>query len=196
MMEPCGLRWSHGWAGSSANKRNSETRNASPSASTCPSHYHQGRRYLLNVIYHDAPPQVVVRNKTILDLHVRDGSDTEQRGRVLRAWYRTQLRQAATPLFAKWEAAIGEQANEWGIKQMKTKWGACNIEARRIWLNLELAKKPVQCLEYIVVHELVHLIERNHNERFQAQMDRFLPQWRLNRADLNREPLGHEAWGY
>jgi hypothetical protein len=79
---------------------------------------------------------------------------------------------------------------------MKTKWGSCNIEARRIWLNLELAKKPVQCLEYIVVHEMVHLLERHHNERFAELMDGFMPSWRLYRDELNRTPLGHEKWSY
>jgi predicted metal-dependent hydrolase len=85
---------------------------------------------------------------------------------------------------------------EWGVKRMKTKWGTCNIEARRIWLNLELAKTSVRCLEYIIVHEMVHLLERNHNDRFTAYMNQFLPQWRLRRDELNRGPLAHETWDY
>ena len=88
------------------------------------------------------------------------------------------------------------QVADWGVKRMKTKWGSCSIEARRIWLNLELAKKPVQCLEYIVVHEMVHLIERHHNARFMELMDAFKPSWRLYRDELNHTPLGHETWVY
>jgi predicted metal-dependent hydrolase len=100
------------------------------------------------------------------------------------------------PLLQKWQMALDVQADEWAIKKMKTKWGACNVEARRIWLNLELAKKPVRCLEYIIVHELIHLLERHHNETFTALMNKFLPQWKVRRAELNAAPLGHERWSY
>jgi len=86
--------------------------------------------------------------------------------------------------------------DDWGVKKMKTKWGSCNIEARRIWLNLELAKKPVRCIEYVVVHEMVHLLERNHTDRFRELMDRFMPQWRHYRDMLNQAPLSHETWCY
>jgi len=160
------------------------------------SHYYWGNRYLLNVAYHDAPPQVVVRNKATLDLFVRPGSDTAQRERVLLAWYRRQLKAAIPLLIAKWEPIIGVQVADWGVKRMKTKWGTCTIEARRIWLNLELVKKPPRCLEYITVHEMVHLLERLHNERFVAYMDEFMPQWRLFRDELNQAPLAHETWEY
>jgi predicted metal-dependent hydrolase len=160
------------------------------------SHYYWGERYLLNVAYHDAPPQVVVRNKTTLDLFVRPGSDTAKRERALLAWYRRQLKAAIPPLIARWEPIIGVDVADWRVKRMKTKWGTCTIEARRIWLNLELVKKPPQCLEYIIVHEMVHLLERHHNERFVAYMDEFMPQWRLLRDELNQAPLAHETWDY
>jgi predicted metal-dependent hydrolase len=160
------------------------------------SHYYQGNRYLLNVVYHDAPPKVVIRNKTTLDLFVRTGSDTAQRERALLAWYRKRLKHMIPPLIAKWEAIIGVEVADWGVKQMKTRWGTCNVEARRIWLNLELVKKPVHCLEFITVHEIVHLLERHHNDRFVAYMDKFMPQWRLFRDELNRAPLGHATWDY
>lgn len=160
------------------------------------SHYFQGNRYLLNVIYHDGPPAVILRNKTTMDLLVRTGSETVQREHVLMAWYRKQLKQAIPPLIAKWEPIINVEVAEWGVKQMKTRWGTCNIEARRIWLNLELVKKPIHCLEYIVVHEMVHLLERKHNAIFTGYMNKFMPQWRLYREELNRAPLGHEAWEY
>jgi predicted metal-dependent hydrolase len=115
-----------------------------------------------------------------MDLHVRPGTSAEQRERVLQRWYRRQLKELIPPLVEKWRSALGVQVTDWGIRKMKTKWGTCNVEARRIWLNLELAKKPVQCLEYIVVHELVHLIERHHNDHFISIMDKHLPQWRLH----------------
>jgi predicted metal-dependent hydrolase len=160
------------------------------------SHYVWGQRYLLNVVHRDGPPSVTVRNKNTLDLFVRPGSDTAQRERVLLAWYRKQLKGAVPPLIAKWEAIMGVQVAEGAVKKMKTRWGTCNPQARRIWLNLELAKKPAQCLEYIVVHEMAHLLERKHNDTFTAYMDKFLPNWRLLRAELNKAPLGHEVWGY
>lgn len=160
------------------------------------SHYFEGQRYLLNVEYHDETPSVKIRNKKILELIVRPGSNVEQRGRVLLDWYRQHLKTQSVPLIDKWQPIVGVQVDEWRIKQMKTKWGSCNIEAKRIWLNLELAKKPIQCLEYIIVHEMVHLLERHHNERFTHFMNIFLPNWRLIRDELNREPLAYENWDY
>jgi len=160
------------------------------------SHYFQGRRYLLNVVYHDAPPKVIIRNKTTLDLLVRTGSDTAKRERVLVAWYRKQLKEMIPPLIAKWGAIMGVQVAEWGVKRMKTRWGSCNIEAHRIWVNLALIKKPVHCLEYIIVHEMAHLLERLHNDRFTEHMDRFMPQWRFFREELNKAPLGYATWEY
>jgi hypothetical protein len=150
----------------------------------------------MNVIYHDAPPKVVIRNKATLDLFVRTGSDRAKREQVLVAWYRERLKEAIPPLIAKWEPIIGVDVADWGVKRMKTRWGSCTIEARRIWLNLELVKKPPQCMEYIVVHEMVHLLERLHNDRFVAYMDAFMPQWRLRRDELNAAPLAHEEWEY
>ena len=160
------------------------------------SHYYQGRRYRLNVVYHDGLSNVAIRNRTTLDLYVRTGSDTARRERVFLAWYREQLKAMVRPLIARWEPILGARLAEWGVKQMKTRWGTCNSEARRIWLNLELVKKPALCLEYILVHEMVHLLERRHNDRFTATMDKFMPQWRLHREELNREPLGHVTWDY
>lgn len=160
------------------------------------SHYYQGSRYLLNVVYQDGPSQVSLSSRTRLDLMVPLGSDTVQRERVLLAWYRQQLKELVPPLITKWEALIGVKVAAWGVKQMKTKWGSCNIEARRIWLNLALVKKPVHCLEYIIVHELVHLLERKHNDVFTTHMSRFMPQWRLFREELNQAPLGFEVWDY
>ena len=160
------------------------------------SHYYQGHRYLLNVIARSAAPAVSIRNHTIIDLCVRPGSERAERERVLIAWYRQRLKEEIAPLIAQWEATLGVEVAGWGVKQMKTRWGTCNTEARRIWLNLELIKKPVHCLEYIVVHELLHLLERHHNERFTAALTQCMPLWRHYREELNREPLGHATWDY
>ncbi|MHB1199289.1 MAG: M48 family metallopeptidase [Polaromonas sp.] len=131
-----------------------------------------------------------------LDLFVRPGASAGQREAVLLRWYRDQLKALIPPLLDKWQPVIGVQASHWGIRKMKTRWGSCNPDARRVWFNLELAKKPVRCLEYIVVHELVHLLERNHSERFMVLMDEFMPNWRVCRETLNSGVLGHEVWGY
>ena len=131
-----------------------------------------------------------------INFKVPAGATTEDKARVMKEWYRKQLKIQIPPLIQKWEKVVGVQVNDWGVKQMKTKWGACNVDAKRIWLNLELAKKPVICLEYILVHELVHLHERNHNDRFIALMSQFMPKWRLHRDELNSLPIVHNDWGY
>lgn len=159
-------------------------------------HYYHGRRYRLNVIYQDGPSKVSIRNRRFIDLYVQEGSDTARREQVMVEWYRQQLKEQIPPLLAKWEEIVGIQTAIWGVKRMKTRWGTCNAKVGRIWLNLELAKKPVECLEYIIVHELVHLLERHHDDRFTALMDTFMPNWRLYREELNRAPLAHETWGY
>ena len=160
------------------------------------SHYFLGRRYRLRVIEHDGPLRVVLRGKTSIDLYARSATSAEQREAVLQRWYRERLKALIPPLLEKWQPVLGVQVTEWGIKKMKTRWGTCTVDDRRIWLNLELAKKPVQCLEYIVVHELVHFLERHHNDRFTDLMTNFMPQWRFHREELNQAPLRHEDWSY
>jgi predicted metal-dependent hydrolase len=160
------------------------------------SHYFQGSRYRLNVLYQSGASRVAIRNKSTLDLFVQEGSDKAFRERVMLSWYRQQLKAQIPALIAQWEQILGVKVADWRIKQMKTKWGTCNIEAGRIWLNLELAKKSAQCLEYIVVHEMVHLLERHHNDHFAQLMNKFMPQWKLHREELNHSSLGHEEWGY
>jgi predicted metal-dependent hydrolase len=160
------------------------------------SHYYLGHRYLLNVIEQEGPARVSIRNKATIDLRIPEGTDTAKRERIMHAWYRKELKARIPALIEKWEPLIGVTVAFWGVKKMKTKWGSCNSQAGRIWVNLELAKKPVQCIEYIVVHEMVHLIERHHNDNFRVLMDDLLPQWRLYRDKLNRAPLGHEKWIY
>ena len=153
------------------------------------SHYFNGNRYLLNVVYHNSAPRVDIRNKTYIDLYVRDGYSLAQRRKVMVEWYRSELKKHIPDLISKWEKIIKVQLNDWGVKQMKTKWGTCNISAKRIWLNLELAKKPLYCLEFIIVHEMVHLLERLHNDQFIGYMDKFIPNWRFNKDELNRYPI-------
>lgn len=160
------------------------------------SHYFLGARYRLNIVEEDAQPKVIVRNKQYLDLYIRPGSDSVQRERIITAWYRANLKAMIPPLIEKWEPVMGVQVADWGVKQMKTKWGSCNIKAHRIWVNLELVKKPSRCLEFIIVHEMAHLLERQHNERFIELISKFLPQWRQYREELNRAPLAHAEWGY
>jgi predicted metal-dependent hydrolase len=160
------------------------------------SHYFQGRRYLLDVVVHAGPTRVGLASNTTLELRVRPGTDRDRRDAVLQRWYRRQLREQLGLLRTKWEARIGKTVAELRIKKMKTKWGSCNAADRRIWLNLELAKKPVSCTEYIFVHEMTHFLERHHTDRFQELMDRLLPSWRLCRDELNRAPLAHEEWTY
>jgi hypothetical protein len=159
-------------------------------------HYFLGRGYRLRVIEHRGPCRVMLRSRTTLELWVRPASDASARDRALQRWYRDRLRELVPPLLAKWEPLLGLHAADWRIKKMKTKWGACSVDARRIWLNLELAKKPARCLEYLIVHELVHLVERRHNDVFTQIMDKHLPLWRQRRQELNSAPLAHANWSY
>jgi predicted metal-dependent hydrolase len=159
------------------------------------SHYFRGKRYLLKIVEREASSFVDLQHSSIF-LHIRPDATQEKKQLVLDEWYRKQLKVGMPDLIALWEKRIGVKVNEFGVRKMKTKWGTCNPEARRIWVNLELAKKPKECLEYIVVHEMVHLLERHHNERFIALMDTVLPKWRSLRDDLNRLPVKHEEWGY
>jgi len=149
------------------------------------SHFVWGQRYLLHIIEKETPPQVHIRNKKHLDLYVRPSSGKDKREAVLKAWYRQLLKEQIPDLIKKWEARLDVRIQDWGVRQMKTKWGSCNIEDRRIWLNLELAKKSPSCLDYIVLHEMLHLKERHHNARFIALLDTHLPGWRSVKEKLN-----------
>lgn len=158
------------------------------------SHYFLGRRYRLRVHETTGALRIALRGTATMDLFVRPDTTVERREQVLHDFYRAELKRLLPELLEKWQPKLGVEVRAWGIKRMKTKWGTCNIEARRIWLNLELAKKPVQCLEYILVHELAHLHERHHNDRFTALLDQHLSQWRLLRDQLNSFQLADEQW--
>lgn len=153
------------------------------------SHYFFGNRYILNVICHDSRPKAEIRNETCIDLYVRAGSSEAQRQKALTQLYRDQLKAEIPSLVDKWTSKLGVHIKEWRIKKMRTRWGTCSTRNKRIWINLELAKKPIHCLEFIIVHELTHLMERNHNDRFKALMDSFLPQWREYKRELNQSMI-------
>jgi predicted metal-dependent hydrolase len=159
------------------------------------SHYFLGERHLLKVIKQDATPKIVLR-KSAIEMHTRPNTTQEKRKELLDEWYRSELKKIAPQLIEKWEKKIGVKAEAYGIKKMRTRWGTCNPKAKRIWLNLELAKKPVECIEYIVVHELVHLIEARHNETFRRLMNEHMPKWSFYRDELNRLPFSHLDWRY
>lgn len=184
-----------GWIKKQQQKFRSQVRESPREYLNKEGHYYLGKRYLLRVIEHDASPAVKIKHTTI-ELYIRPGSDLLKRQAVMEQWYRNQLKELAPVIIEKWETILGVSLNELGIKKMKTKWGTCNREAGRIWLNLELAKKPLHCIEYIIVHELVHLLERNHNSNFIAYMDRFLPEWRHLKGELNQLPVSHGEWEY
>ena len=160
------------------------------------SHYFMGRRYRLSVTERNGPSRIALNGASELKMQVRPGTDRDKREQLLHNWYRQHMKELLPDLIARWQPIIGVQVADWGIKKMKTRWGSCNARDHRVWLNLELAKKPPRCLEYVLVHELVHLLESHHNERFKALMDQFMPQWRLYRDELNQAPLAHEDWAY
>jgi predicted metal-dependent hydrolase len=159
------------------------------------SHYLWGRRYLLRVIEADRPRSVELRHGRMM-LLVRPGTETTKRQTILDEWYREQLRSSLPPVIEKWERLIGVKVQRVFVQRMKTKWGSCNHRARSIRLNTDLARKPMECLEYIVAHEMAHLVEPTHNERFVALMDQLMPKWRSHRDVLNRLPVRHESWNY
>ncbi|MBI3477558.1 MAG: M48 family metallopeptidase [Acidobacteria bacterium] len=160
------------------------------------SHYVQGRRYRLNVVEESVAPTIATRKNTTLEISVPPGTDRRDREEALQQWYRQRLRSQLPELIAKWEPVVRVKVADCRIRRMKTRWGSSNATARRVWVNLELAKKPLSCLEYILVHEMVHLLERHHNDRFRELMDTVMPQWRVYRDELNRAPLSHESWSY
>ncbi|MBA4157447.1 MAG: M48 family metallopeptidase [Gemmatimonadetes bacterium] len=159
------------------------------------SHYVCGKRYLLTVRESEQAPTVELQHSRML-LRVRPGADMRRRQAVVEEWYREQIKQAVPPLLARWQPLLGVEVERFFVQRMKTRWGSCNQNARTIRLNTELAKKPRECLEYIVVHELVHLLEPTHNPRFIGLMDQYMPEWRFQREVLNRLPVPGENWSY
>jgi predicted metal-dependent hydrolase len=159
------------------------------------SHYVWGKRYLLKTVEVQGAPTVEIKHSTMV-LRVRPGLSHEQRDAAVAQWYRDQIKTAASHLIEKWEPIIGVRVDRFFVQHMKTRWGSCNRSTGNIRLNTDLAKKPCECLEYIVVHEMVHRLEPTHNANFVALMDKFMPQWRLLREQLNQLPVRHETWTY
>jgi len=183
------------WIRKQQEKILSQQREAQREYTSRESHYYLGKRYLLKVVKTETRQHVEIKHNNIV-LHIHADTSTVQKQTILQEWYREQLKEIVPKYIAKWEETMQVKVAEFGIKKMKTKWGTCNREASRIWINLELSKKPLECLEYIVVHEMVHLLERNHNNNFVAYMDKFLPQWRHLKEELNRLPVSHVDWKY
>ena len=185
-----------GWIRRQQDNYENQQRQSEREMVTGESHYVQGHRYLLDVVDHNGPASISIKNNTTLELKVRPQIGIRRKQAVLQEWYRQRLKAKVPELIAKWEPIIGVRASGWEIRKMKTHWGSCSIENKRIRFNLELAKKSESCLEYILVHEMIHLLERLHNDTFKKHMDHFLPQWRIYRDELNSMPLAHEDWKY
>lgn len=159
-------------------------------------HYLWGRKYRLAIKKTQGKYAVIAKGNAKLELAVSDSTTTVNKLKLLNCFYRDEMQRSLSKLLPLWQKKLGAKENALGIKKMKTKWGSCNIQAKRIWLNLELAKKPIECMEYILVHELVHLLERHHNERFRSIMDKHMPNWKERRDLLNSLPLAYEDWSY
>jgi predicted metal-dependent hydrolase len=182
-----------GWIREQQRKLRSQARETPRQLVTRESHYLWGRRYLLTVAHADARPRVRLDHKRIT-LTVRPGSSAEKRARVMHEWHKSLLHEIVPGLIRKWEAKLGVQVKRYFLQRMKTRWGGCNHRAGHIRLNTELVKKPKDLLEYVIVHELAHLLEATHSERFTALLDRHYPTWREARAELNELPLSAESW--
>jgi predicted metal-dependent hydrolase len=158
------------------------------------SHYFLGSRYRLNVIQSDSKPRIVIRRKTHIDMYIGSKMPLEKRERLMNNFYRAELKKQIPKLLAKWSKITGLSVKEVKIKKMKTKWGTCNPKCQRVWLNLELAKKPFRCLEYVLVHEMTHLREKHHNEQFELLLKSYMPQWDQCKQELSNGILGYSEW--
>ena len=147
------------------------------------------------MIEHDAPPTIELKHRN-LTIRVRPETTQAKREQLIDDWYRKQVRTAAAVLIEKWQPILKVKVTGYYVQRMKTRWGSCNTEAQTIRINSVLGKKESECLEYIVVHEMVHLLERSHNDRFRCLLDKFYPKWSHVRMQLNRAPLSHTEWAY
>jgi predicted metal-dependent hydrolase len=184
-----------GWIKQQQKRLQAQKRETARVISNRESHYLWGKRYLLKVVEKDQSPSVELGHKQLL-LAVRPGTPADKKETLLSTWYRQQLRNAVIPIVKQWEKTLGVEVNSIFIQRMKTKWGSCNHQRKNIRLNAELAKKPRECLEYIVVHEMMHLFVPNHGVAFRALMDKHLPHWEALRQLLNETPLAHIDWDY
>lgn len=183
-----------GWIREQRVKLNAQARETPRQFVERESHHLWGRRYLLAVIEVNDKPQVFLSHRW-MKLQVRPGSPAQKRAEVMHEWHKTQLHAVVPGLISKWESKLGVRVSGYFLQRMKTKWGSCNPCRHHIRLNTELAKKPKDLLEYVVVHEMAHLLEPSHNERFVEILDRHWPQWRESRVELNALPLSSAGWG-
>ena len=160
------------------------------------SHYFMGNRYRLNIIETNSSPKVEIKRKAHITMYIKPGTSGEKREKIMDNFYRSELKKQIPILANKWEKITKIKVKEFRIKKMKTKWGSCSQKNKRIWINLELAKKPLHCLEYIMVHEITHLIEKNHTAKFRMTLDSFMPQWTQYKEELNKSALGYSKWGH
>ncbi len=182
-----------GWIKKQQNRFRGQVRETPRECITRESHYFLGKRYLLGVVEHDAPPKIAIKHDT-MEMSIRPNTGLKKRRELLDEWYRQSLKEIIPRIISQYEEKMKITVNEFGIRKMRTRWGTCSRAPRRIWLNLELAKKPKEYIEYIVVHEMAHLLERSHNKKFTGFMDQFLAKWRFYKEGLNRIPLRHENW--
>ncbi|WP_168233256.1 M48 family metallopeptidase [Pseudomonas veronii] len=182
-----------GWIREQQSKLEAQAREAPRQFVGRESHYVWGRRYLMVVKNRDAKPSVILDHKRIT-LTVRPGSDTHKRAEVMHEWQKRQLHAVVPVLINKWERKLKVKVAGYYLQRMKTKWGSCNHQAGNIRLNTELVKKPKDLLEYVIVHEMAHLLEPTHNERFISILGEHFPTWREARAELNELPLAAEVW--
>lgn len=185
-----------GWIKRNIAKFENQDRQSQRRYLTGETHYFLGRRYRLRVDNQTGRPGVSIVGNSTLVMKISEDATQAEFEHLLQEWYRHQLKSLIPDILEKWQTVLSVSVRDWRIKRMKTKWGSCNPDARRIWLNLELAKKPEQCIEYIAVHELVHLIERHHSDRFGKIMDKHMPGWRNRQKLLNEAPLAHDTWKY
>lgn len=183
------------WIKKQQKKFKSQKREAKRDYLTKESHYFLGKRYLLKIHEHNAPPKISLKHTTI-EMYLRPDTTSDKRHKLMEEWYRDELQKLATSMLTKWEKKMKLSPKELVVRKMKTKWGTCNPKLKRICLNLELAKKPYHCIVYILVHEMVHLLERNHNDKFTTYMNHYLPEWKELRRELNKLPVGHREWEY
>jgi len=173
-----------GWIKKQREKFNNQARQSKREYIDGESVYVWGKRYRLMIKHGGKKNKVEIKGDRLY-LYVREKSTVEQRETALNKWYRNLLKEEVPKLIETWQETMGVKAESWGIKNMKTRWGTCNTTDKRIWINLQLAKKPLPCLEYVVVHELTHLLEKSHNEVFVTYMDKFMPEWRMRKNELN-----------
>ena len=160
------------------------------------SHFFMGNRYLLNVVHINSAPRIEIKRKTRIDMYINPEATLRKREKLMDDFYRSELKKRIPALIRNWEKKTGVRIKEFKIRKMKTKWGTCNPEYQRVWFNLELAKKPPRCIEYVLVHEMTHLIEKNHTEAFRFLMESFMQQWDKYREELNDSVLGYSNWDY